>query len=90
MTLILGVLTVTIMIVLVLMLLLNKTADEGAEEKAIPHKLTAFEESKVINSDLAIASVPLPSEQLPGERGGRIEPEMSRPPDLDSIDSWPT
>jgi len=90
MTMILGGVTVIILIALVLMLRLNKTADERADEKVIPHKLTPFEESKVIHTDSAMVSVPVASEQKHEGRGGRIEPDVSSPPDLDKIDSWPT
>jgi len=62
-------------------------ADERSDEKEVPHKLTPFEESKAIHTDIAIASVPQTSEQQPGGSRERIEP---RPPELDKIDTWPT
>lgn len=85
-----GFLTLSILGILILMLRLNKTADSKSDEKAVPHKLTTFEESKVVNPDLAVALVPVSSELQQEKRGGRIEPDASLPPDLDKIDSWPT
>ncbi len=83
----LGIATVIAFLALGLMLLLNKNAEIRTNEKVVPHKLTDSEEQKVINSDLAISTIPL--EPQSQERGGRIEPGMSTPDELNAMDYPP-
>lgn len=89
-TTIFGGITITLLIVLVLMLTLNRTVNERADEKVVPHKLTPFEATKELNPDVAITSIPSEGEQSHEERKRRIEPNLSFPPDVDESDSWPS
>ncbi len=85
----LGIATVIALLALGLMLLLNKNAEIRTNEKVVPHKLTDSEEQKVINSDLAISTIPLEPQTQTQERGGRIEPGMSTPDELNAMDYPP-